>query len=263
MEAFGLPMLALEAELMLKSSSIRSISLAIRRAIEMAYDITFEESKIVIAPLGMPPENIHPSTTGPSTKLTVLFVGRLEYRKGIDVLLSAIPKILEKNPNILFRILGDDTLPTSDAMTTYKAAFLSSEHGRRCKDQVMFEGRVNDHILRDAYQTCDVFVAPSRFESFGLVFLEAMRVAKPVIGCLTGGIPEIVSVNKNGLLVQPGNVEALTKAILTLADSEKLRIEMGSAGKKIFLSQFTSDAMARSSSKLYNIAEMNFRGEAT
>jgi glycogen(starch) synthase len=263
MEAFGLPMLALEAELMLKSSSIRSISLAIRRAIEMAYDITFEESKILIAPLGMPPENIHRSTTGPTTKLTVLFVGRLEYRKGIDVLLSAIPKILEKNPNILFRILGDDTLPMSDGMTTYKAAFLSSEHGQNCKDQVVFEGRVNDDILRDAYQTCDVFVAPSRFESFGLVFLEAMRVAKPVIGCVTGGIPEIVSDNENGLLVQPGNEEALTKAILTLADSEKLRIEMGSASQKIFLSQFTSDAMARSSSKLYNIAEMNFSGGPT
>ena len=175
------------------------------------------------------------------------------------MLLSAIPGILEKNPEVIFRILGDDTLPTSDGVTTYKAEFLSSEHGQRWKDQVFFEGRVTDSILRDAYKTCDVFVAPSRFESFGLVFLEAMRVAKPVIGCLAGGMPEVVSHEVNGLLVQPGDVEALSEAILSLAGSEKLRTSMGDAGEKIFLNKFTSEGMARSSSNLYDIAEMNFR----
>ena len=79
---------------------------------------------------------------------------------------------------------------------------------------IQFEGRVDNEILRDAYAGCDIFVAPSRFESFGLIFLEAMREGKPVIGCLAGGMPEVVTQNVNGLLVEPNDADALLKAIL-------------------------------------------------
>jgi hypothetical protein len=259
MESFGAPMLALEKELMMKSSGVRSISLAIRRAIEIAYGFVFEETRIVIAPLGMPPEDLCPTPEDSAKQLTVLFVGRLEYRKGIDVLLSAIPTVLEQHPDIIFRILGDNTLPTSDGVTTYEDEYLSSNMGQLWKDRVLFEGRVPETVLREAYRNCDVFVAPSRFESFGLVFLEAMRAGKPVIGCWAGGMPEVIAHGVNGLLVQPGDVEALSEAILCLAKSKELRMIMGNAGKQRFLDTFTSECMARSSSNLYDIAEMHFK----
>lgn len=258
MESFGLPMLALEKELMVKSSGVRSISLAIRRAIEIAYGFSFEENNIVIAPLGMPPKDLCPPTLASDSKLTVLFVGRLEYRKGIDVLLEAIPKVLEKVSDVHFRIIGDNSLIGPEGMT-FMDKFLSDYADQFWLNKVRFEGRVDQNTLLNAYSACDVFVAPSRFESFGLVFLEAMREGKPVIGCLAGGMPEVVSDDVNGLLVQPGDVEALSEAILTLVESEKLRMSMGDAGKKIFLNKFTSEGMARSSSNLYDIAEMNFR----
>jgi glycosyltransferase involved in cell wall biosynthesis len=262
MQSFGLPMLAMEKELMLRSNAIRSNSSAIRRDIESAYAFQFEDKKICVVHHGMPREEISTSARVTNDTVTILFVGRLESRKGIDVLLAAIPRVLEKNPKVRFRILGDDTLQKSSGGGTYKDEYLSSDAGLRWSGQVKFEGRVNDNVLREAYKTCDIFVAPSRYESFGLVFLEAMREGKPVIGCLAGGMPEIISRDVNGLLVQPGNGEELAEAILRLAASEKLRTTMGGAGRKIFLEKFTSECMAQASLGLYDLAQRNFQ-EAT
>lgn len=261
MQSFGLPMLVMEKELMLRSNAIRSISSAIRHDIESAYDFSFVDKKIFIAPLGMPCEETLPSTQVSNDTVTVLFVGRLEYRKGVDVLLAAIPRVLDKNPKVRFRILGDDTLPKYGGIVTYKHEYLSTDAGQRWSNHVKFEGRVDNDTLRAAYKTCEIFVAPSRFESFGLVFLEAMREGKPVIGCLAGGMPEVVSKDVNGLLVEPGDAAALAEAILRLAESEKLRTTMGDAGRKIFLEKFTSKSMAQLSLGLYDMALMNFREE--
>jgi glycogen(starch) synthase len=259
MQSFGLPMLAMEKELMLRSNVIRSISSAIRSDIESAYGFQFEDKKICVAHLGVPREEVSTSVRVTDDIVTVLFVGRLEFRKGIDVLLSAIPLVLAKNPKVHFRIIGDDTLKKSGGGGTYKDEYLSSDAWLQSSGQVKFEGKVNDKTLREAYKKCSIFVSPSRFESFGIVFLEAMREGKPVIGCLAGGMPEIISMDVNGLLVQPGNEVELAEAILKLAASEKLRTTMGDAGKKIFLEKFTSECMAQASLGLYDLAQVNFQ----
>lgn len=260
MRSFGIPMLSLEAELMSRSDCIRSISAAIRRDIEQAYKFTFEDARVFVAPLGM--ADFQPfATRAPSATITVLFVGRLEHRKGIDVLLNAIPSILEAEPDVRFRILGDNSLPGPDGCT-YREAFLASENGMRWSSNVRFEGRVDEATLNAAYADCDIFVAPSRFESFGLVFLEAMREAKPVVGGLAGGVPEVVSQNVNGLLVAPGDAPALAAAVLRLVRSPELRETMGVAGRKIFLERFTSEQMAWASEDIYHIAAKNFHSMA-
>jgi hypothetical protein len=257
MQSFGLPMLNLEKEMMTRSQGIRAISAAIRREIELAYDFAFSDERIVIAPLGMPPDIGASSPVSENGDLTVLFVGRLEYRKGIDLLLSAVPRICKQNGRIRFRVIGDDTLTLSDGVSTFKSEFLASDENKLCLDKVVFEGRVSDDVLREAYRTCDVFVAPSRFESFGLVFLEAMRACKPVIGCIAGGMPEIISNDVNGFLVPVGDVDSLVSAIEKLSGSPELRREMGIAGQRIFNDRFTSVEMARSSVPLYELAVSN------
>ena len=166
--------------------------------------------------------------------------------------------MLEINPNVRFRIIGDDTLLKPGENKTYKDEYLSSSMGRRWNKEVKFEGRIDNDVLRIAYKTCDLFVAPSRFESFGLVFLEAMREGKPVIGCLAGGMPEVVSKDVNGLLIEPGSVDALVTAILRLVTSEELRLSMGAAGRELFLEKFTSEIMAKVSGQVYDLAKENF-----
>ncbi|MBJ9621099.1 glycosyltransferase [Burkholderia multivorans] len=253
MASFGTPMLALENELMTKADAVRANSHAIVREIEQMYGLTFDVAKMRVVPHGM----AEPSVIQPNEKRTagveVLFVGRLEPRKGIDVLLEAIPTVLDAVPDVRFRIVGDDSFKLVDGRT-YKDAFLNGHENSRWRDRVRFDGRVGDSALHEAYATCDVFVAPSRFESFGLVFLEAMRVGKPVIGCAAGGMPEVVEHGVNGLLVPPGDAAALAQAILRLVRDSAERAAMGARGRQIFETRFTADQMADKSVELYELA---------
>ena len=100
------------------------------------------------------------------------------------------------------------------------------------------------------------------FESFGLVFLEAMREGKPVIGCRAGGMPEVVVDGLNGILVPPGDSAALAGAILDLAASAPRRAALGAAGRARFIQHFTAARMAQSSMPLYDLARGRFAPQA-
>jgi len=259
MTSFGGPMLNAERELMEKSNAIRSISQAIQVDIERAYGFRFAEGQVVVAPLGLPdggptPKESPTAAVVEGTELTILFVGRLERRKGIDVLLKAIPLVLAEQPGLYFRIIGDDSLPGPNGQT-YRAAFERSPTGRRCAAQVRFDGKVDERTLNDAYAACDIFVSPSRYESFGLIFLEAMRHSKPVIGCQIGGMPEIIIPDVTGLLVPPDDALALTTAIQRLARSAELRRKLGQQGRASFEEKFTDLRMAANSLPLYALAK--------
>jgi glycogen(starch) synthase len=213
---------------------------------------------VLVAPLGMPDVAATAPASAPDDTVTVLYVGRLEARKGIDVLLAAMPRVLAANPHIRLRIVGDNTIARPGTATSYLEAWRAQGHMQQWPGRVVFEGRVDDATLRAAYRSCDLFVAPSRFESFGLVFLEAMREAKPVIGSQAGGMPEVVSDGVTGLLLPPGDSGALADAILRLAASAPLRAAMGAAGRARFLRQFTAGIMATASLPLFDLAQAQF-----
>tara|TARA_R110002020_G_scaffold224599_1_gene434154 strand:- start:27356 stop:29578 length:2223 start_codon:yes stop_codon:yes gene_type:complete len=249
MASFGHPMIRAERALIMESDALRAISGAIRREVEQAYDCVIEDERVTVTPLGMPDAPAHTAKQD-DAGLDVLFVGRLEPRKGIDTLLEAIPLVLAQHPNVRFRIIGDDSLHIPGNDITYKEDFLADEATSPCRKAVSFEGRVDNDRLFQAYEDCDVFVAPSRFESFGLIFLEAMRVGKPVIGCRAGGVPEIVSDGDNGFLTMPGNVRDLADAISQLVGSASLRERMGRRSLEIFNERFTSSKMAEHNQRL-------------
>lgn len=258
MRTHGTPMLALERELIGQSDLLRSISSAIRKDIEAAYGCSIPDERVCIAHLGMP--DLAPSQRKPASDdaVEILFVGRLEPRKGIDVLLEAIPEVLRQFPNATLRIVGDDTLPIPGQRKTYKETFLRSALDKTLIGRVHFDGRVSDAQLLAAYEACDVFVAPSRFESFGLIFLEAMRAGKPVVGCAAGGMPELIEDGQSGYLVPPGDAAALGQALMVLAGSKEKRRQMGERGRMRFLTSFTSEAMAQRSVELIARAMANF-----
>lgn len=260
LESFGKPMLRLETALMTDAAAVRANSEAIAREIEAAYRFSFDRDKTRVVPHGMAPRAPRPRAER-HAGLEILYVGRLEARKGIDVLLDAIPEVLEAAPQVRFRIVGDDALAGPDGRT-YRAAF-GARHGRQpWFGNVVFEGRVDDAVLDEAYARCDLFVAPSRFESFGLVFLEAMREAKPVIGCRAGGMPEVVRDGVTGLLVAPGDAAALAQAILRLVGDDAMRASMGEAGLALFRERFTAARMAEASVELYALAQANAKAHA-
>ena len=259
-ESFGTPMLALERALMTEVHAVRANSHAIVKEIERAYGFTFSPERLRVVPHGMSDDTTI-SARAPDSDVTVLYVGRLEPRKGIDVLLASIPEVMQHCRQARFRIIGHDT-SGNGSHTSYTATFRREHANQPWLDRVSFEGRVDESVLRQAYADCDIFVAPSRFESFGLVFLEAMRAGKPVIGCDAGGMPEVVADQVNGLLVPPGDAPALTRALVTLLNEPQLRQAMGAQSKIIFDAQFTSARMGNESIALYAVAQKNFENES-
>lgn len=154
-------------------------------------------------------------------EIIILFVGRFEYRKGIDLLLDSIPNVyLGTNKKVKFILTG------TDVNNEYEKKFIS-DNLPEVTSKVVFKGFVDNKSLEKLYEECDIFIAPSRYESFGLIFIEAMNYGIPVIGFPVGGVIDIIDHLENGLLAETGNVESLTENILLLIENEKLRIKMG------------------------------------
>jgi len=177
------------------------------------------------------------------SELRFLFVGRLERRKGIDTLLAAAPEVLRRFPRARLDIVGDDSLARAEG-GTYRAAFEARADIADVAARIVFHGRVGEAALREHYRGCDALVAPSRYESFGLVFVEAMMFAKPVIAGRAGGAREVIAEGVTGLLVPPGDAPALGDAMTRLASDPGAACAMGEAGRRRYEAPFTSERAA-------------------
>ena len=152
----------------------------------------------------------------------ILFVGRLVYYKGIDVLIEAMARTEGAE---LFVIgggeLDDDLKKRTDALGI--------------TDKIHFMGRIEKADLLASFADCDIFVLPSvnRAECFGLVQLEAMVYGKPVINTsLPTAVPEVSIHGETGLTVEPGNVEKLAEALGILISDKELRERYGAQARK-------------------------------
>ncbi len=240
------PIIAAERMLIAESDAVIAISKAIADEVEAAYDLKIGKHRLYVAPLGMPdwadrdvpPENIC-LDAGPTK---ILFVGRLETRKGIDLLLEAAPILTERHPDVTIDIVGDDSIRLGDG-STYRERF-EAAYPALAGTRVMFHGKLPDDALRAHYKTCDIFVAPSRFESFGLIYLEAMMFAKPVIACDAGGVAEVVDANVTGILAEPGSAPELLGALERLIGDPALRIKLGRNGRSRYERRFSDVEMA-------------------
>ena len=243
-----------------RTDGILANSEAIISEIEHTYGVELRGNRLGVVPHGLADLAglVAPATGAGSTParsavpaeapVQVLFVGRLESRKGVDTLLAAVPRLLEEFPHVTFTLAGDDALPV-DGVTTARQAFEAAAPD--AADRVEFTGPVDDDRLLALYAGCDVFVAPSRYESFGLVLLEAMMFGKPVVATDAGGIPEIVEDGVTGLLVAPADVDALANALRTLIGSASRRVAMGAAARERYEERFTRGAMVEAAQAYY------------
>ena len=157
-------------------------------------------------------------------KINILFVGRLEKRKGVNYLLKAYQRVKREVPNSRLIIVG----PGVRLRHKYEKQVRQS----RLED-VIFIGRVDYEELPRYYKTADIFCAPATGrESFGIVLLEAMAVGKPVVASDIDGYASVVTHGVEGLLVPPKNVETLAQALVTLANDEPLRRQTGENGER-------------------------------
>jgi glycosyltransferase involved in cell wall biosynthesis len=231
-------LLAAEKSVVSASHGIRAISAAILSKIQTAYDVDLSGCCHAVVPIGIRDEPVR-STPQKEDVVEVLFVGRFERRKGIDVLLEVIPPLCREFPSLHFTLAGPDREIVSSQGGNRTMSFASTYAADPILSQVSFAGAIGDDELEEYYRRCDIFVAPSLYESFGIVYLEAMRAAKPVVGCRVGGIPEVVEDGVTGLLCAPGDAKGLHSAITSLVTDAPRRREMGRAGRERFEQHFT------------------------
>jgi phosphatidylinositol alpha-mannosyltransferase len=156
-------------------------------------------------------------------KLNILFVSRLEKRKGLNYLLEAFKQVKREIPNSRLIVVG----PGTRLRRKYE-----KEVKRSGLKDVVFTGLVPYEDLPRYYKTADVFCAPATGqESFGIILLEAMAAGKPVVASNIEGYASVLTHNVEGLLVPPGNKEMLAQALLSLLADESLRREMGARGR--------------------------------
>jgi glycosyltransferase involved in cell wall biosynthesis len=220
-------MLRLEAWTLTCSKFFHAISQAILRDVQVQYGELTGKSWVV--PLGVADRHI--GRLNPPSGVRLLFVGRLERRKGVDVLLGVVPDLLRQYPDLAVELIGQDT-PNTEMAEGYREAFQRQHRGSEICERVTFSGQVTEEQLYRAYAECDIFCAPSRFESLGLVLLEAMMMGKPVVATAVGGMTEIV--RGNGLLASPEDPDSLRSCLSRLIGDAALRDEMGKRSRELF-----------------------------
>lgn len=220
----------------------------------MSKELNIPAERITLIPHGVEvfPEYVRPPRTDGPPKL--VFLGRLEKRKGTLELLQAMPRILEKHPGTTLTLIGSDRPhcpPGRDGASRTHAQWLTDEMPAAVRERIHLAGRLPQDKVDRHLQTADVFVAPSRYESFGLIYPEAMRWGIPVIGCRVGGVPEIIDDGVTGLLVEPNSPDAIADAMVRLLDSPTLRDQLGTAGRTAVESRFSAALMARRVVEVY------------
>lgn len=190
----------------------------------------------VVVPNGIPdiPADVSP-TTHSSGPLTILFTGVLIPSKGVGVLLEAFDHVVREGADVRLELMGKwGDMVFKESMERFVAE-------RGLTGRVEFLGVKKDLEKERHFATCDIFCFPSFFEaeSFGLVLVEAMRYAKPVVTTVWRGIPSVAEDGVNGFTVPIKDPAAVADRLMRLVRDPALRERMGREGRRIFEERFT------------------------
>ena len=191
---------------------------------------------------GVDAELFSPGAQSSAEDLLALSVGNLIPTKGHEVLIRAVAALAADFPALTLEIIGD-----------------GGERGRlenlaaelKIAERVRFLGRRSRHEVAAAMRRCTIFALPSRYEGLGCVYLEAMSVGKPIIGCRGQGIAEIIQQGSNGFLVGPDNEKELTLVMSMLLGDAARRRNLGAAARDAILERLTLAQQAESMARIY------------
>lgn len=185
-------------------------------------------------------QNLRKEFIGKSNGPVIISVARLVWFKGLDTLIDAMPKVVDRHSSAKLVIVGDGEL-REDLEAQVKALNLS--------DSVIFVGERDD--VPDLLAAADLFVLPSVSEGLPISLLEAMASKLPIVATRVGGIPELVIDGETGRLTKSGDVAGMSAAMLSLlADTSKCK-EAGNAGHARMMEQFSQSAMVVATENLY------------
>ncbi|MBS7540974.1 glycosyltransferase [Ancylobacter lacus] len=261
MERFGTPMLAAEARLLREADAIHGNSAAIVEEIRARHGVDLAPPRLTIVPHGLIDETGLPAVPPaplPPGAVRVLFVGRLELRKGVQFLLPALARLMAGRPGLHVDMVGDDSIADAPGGLTFRQAFEAGNAPEDVKARLRFHGRTPEADLRGFYAEADLVVVPSLFESFGLVLVEAMMRGKATIASRAGGMVEIGIEGETTLFAEPGDEASLEAALARLIDDAELRARLGAGGRRRYEARFTAERMAQDVLRLLDEAAGRF-----
>jgi glycosyltransferase involved in cell wall biosynthesis len=182
----------------------------------------------------------------PSGKRIILYAGRLEFRKGVHILIKTVPIVLKEFPDALFIFAGSDC-----GMRPYITKKIQEFC---CAENVTLKDYISREDLVGYYQEASICVIPSLWENHPYVCLEAMACGRAVIASRVAGLAEIIKDNENGILAVPGSFMDLAEKIKNiLKDSEK-RGRIGINAKKFIDAFYSPESVLRQAMSIYGEA---------
>ena len=238
----------------LRRSALRSAELIIAPTNDTANHVASQQDvpreRIRVLPWALDPQfetlliaKPAPPVNFPAGRV-ILTVGRWfaeERYKGMDTLITALPRLLTEWPDLQLVAVGEG----DDQVWLEQIA-----DGRGVLRHVHFLSGLTYSEIAACYQACEIFALPSRGEGFGLVYLEAMACGKPVVGGAHGGAPEVIDDGKTGYLVQHGDAGQLATSLETLLADPGLGREMGARGRERVEREFRFNVFAKSLKKI-------------
>ena len=201
--------------------------------------------KVKVVPLGTDLQQFNPSHFNknearaifglPTQGFTIGVLGRLDKLKGQHILLRAIPEVVRQHPDVMFLIAGDETIGEHG----YKEYLMRLSRRLDIERYVKYIPFTND--VPRLMAALDVFVLPSFSETFGLVVVEAMAMERPIIATNAGGLPEIITNGKTGLLIKPHDATAVAWAIHRVLSDAALRSSLGHLAREEALKRYDFD----------------------
>ena len=174
-------------------------------------DYRVDARRVVVIPPGVNLEVWRPGTGENSGRPRILFVGTDLYRKGGAMLIEAYKSLPAGSAELV--LVTKSAVPEMEGVHVYR------------------DLKPNSPELISLYQSCHLFVLPSKGEAFGIAAVEASAVGLPVIASSVGGLSEVVVENETGFLIQPGNVLNLTSNLRLLVENASYRRQMGQAAR--------------------------------
>lgn len=208
--------------------------------------LNVEKEKITVIRNGVDTRLFCPPTEAEKeerfSRPTVVFIGRIMAKKGLNVLIKSIPKILQSVPETRFLFVGGGNIPFYREMLEKEG--ISSEN-------FSFIGHLGYFERPRILQQATVFVNPSFFENCSISILEAMSCGTSVVASNVGGNPEIIESAKNGILVPPNRHEILAQRIISLLEDENFNKEIGREARKTIVKSFSSERCAQETYNVY------------
>jgi glycosyltransferase involved in cell wall biosynthesis len=177
---------------------------------------------------------------GIDNSLVVGTVGRLVDAKSYDMLLDAAGKVCEKKPYVKFILAGTGPL---------EQELLSKRKALNLEDRFLFLGQRKD--IPEILAALDIYVISSIREGLPISLIEAMLARKPVISAAVGGIPDTLTQACDGILVEPGNMEALAEAIMDLIDNRTKMDVLGENARKKAMEWYAPERISSELEAIY------------